>query len=617
MPTTTDKTPETTPATASQRRPTAPAARGGAREDLRESVRGMGYEEGARRLSPGAGPAGATGSESTPAPANPNAPSAPAEEGPILSPQAYEAALGRLLGGKLYEVVVGQTSADKMAGHAKKVVDAIVKAGGGLAKDDATLDDAGRKAVTDALQNELGPALKAEAEAYLASEEGRKLAAGIQGWTTEPPWAIVAAALLAAAGAVAANVEVPRLGAEKSVTLGQGEGAAKITAGAGVRLGRIRELTLQAIDARIALEAGRFTAEAKVEHKKDGGTTGEVSAKYGTDAASVSTVAKLDRQGVVSASAGAKIKTEHGEAALSAGKERDKPGAVDATVAWGDGQERKLAGAARVDQAGGWAVNLSQEITKDAWTRSDSYALSDKGGTSTTSSRTGDDRNYLLGGVTTTGAGQSGFMEGRHTEGNLSAGGRVEGGGVEGPLAKGDVKWDTRDLTATLNARFGRGQDAVGGDVQKRLGNYTLGASAEYGLIDRKFLSVGARFGYSDPEKFEAFLLEYKRSHAGDVTMDEFKVTVEHTLGQYLLRAENQTTLKDGRLSSGTGSLMAARPLNEDWKVIGGLSAGYGPDKSVGVRPEVGVQYKNIAVTVGYDLNNKATGIRLTIPFGR
>lgn len=588
-------TPETTPARepASTTRVDAQSEASPARSGLRESVRGMGFQEGSRTLSPGRSPA-----------APPSVPEASRSEvasaaegaaaGPKPSPQAYEQALGRMLGGALFDAVVKQTSPESLSRYAGSVVAALMKAGEGLAKDDASLDEAGRKAVIEALKEQIGPALKAEAEAYLAGEEGRSLAAALQSYGVQHPWQVVAAAILAAAGAVAANVEVPRIGAETSGTLGRGKDAPKWTAGAGVRLGKVRDLTLQAIDAQIALEAGRFRGEVRVDHRKDQGTTAQVSGTYGTDDASVTTQARLDREGLLSASAGARIRTDHGEATLGVSKERGHAGAVDATVQWADGSERVLKGAAKVEAGGAWSVRLSQEITKEAWQRIDATEMTSQGVRSST--------------------------EVRYQQGPLAVGGRIEnGGGPGGGAASGNVTWRTEDLTAALKAELGAGGKAtVSGDVDAQVSDrWSVGGSARYDLASDRLLAVGLRFGFRDPKEFEAFLVEWRRENAADVPIDRFRVAVEHTLGAWMVRAENQATWKDGRFSEGVGSIQTARALDQNWKVIAGVSAGYGPDKTQGIRPEIGLQYKNIPVTVGYDLNQKAVGIRLTIPFGR
>lgn len=621
MATTREPKPANQSAAVRSRPPSSGGGRSGGREDLRQSVRSLGYEDGARTLSPqgaGSGAPRPSGATQTAEPMAPQADSAvpQQDEAKGLSPEAYQEALGRLLGGRLFDLVSKETSPDQMNSHAKKVVDALVKSAGGLADKDAGQDEAARAAVKKALEETLGPALKAEAEAYLNTEQGRSLEAKLQGYVTGHPWQVVAAAVLAAAGAVAANVQIPRLRSGRTFDLGKGEGAAKLTVGAGVRLGRIRDIALEAIDARIALEAGRFKAEAKAERDKEGDVKGTVSAGVGDERRQVSTTAVLDKDGLLSAKVGGTIKTDHGEASLSAGTERGKGGTADAVVKWA-GDQRTLTGAAHVESGGGWNLRLSEEIQKGLWSQSDTIGASDKGVESAKKVRYGDDRNFLAAGIKNQGGTETFEASGRRTMGDLSVGGKVAGG-ADGLAGEADAKYSARDLTATLNARFGRDTAVVGGSVDRQLTRtLSAGADVQYGIIDRKFLDVGVRFGYRDPEKFEAFLLEYRRSHAGDVPIEQFKATVETTLGQYMVRAQSDNTLKDGRFSAGVGSLQVAKPLDKDWALIGGVSAGYGPERTQGVRPEIGVQYKNIPVTVGYDINNKAFGVRLTIPFGR
>lgn len=561
------------------------------RGGLREAVRGMGFQEGSRALSPGRPQTPDPPSKAPPSQTG-DSPGARPKQEASPSPQAYEQALGRVLGGRIFEIVMKQTSPEALARHARSIVDALMKAGEDLAQQDGSLDEAGRTAVIEALKERMGPALKAEAESFLATEEGRSLAAALQSCAASHPWEIVAAAILAAAGAVAANVAVPRIGGQVSGTLGHGEDSPRWTAAAGARLGKVRDLAIEAIDTRIGLEAGRFRGDVQVDHRKDQGTTTRISAGYGDDRAAVTTEARLDRDGLLSASAGAKIRTDHGEATLGVSKGRNGPGTVDATVQFSDGSEQVLRGAAKIEAGGAWSARLSQEITRDAWKRIDALELSPGGMSSSTEVR------------------------GRH--GPLEVGGRIESGAGSAATLSADAAYRTEDLSAALKARLGGADARVSGEMEGRVqGRWTVGGSAEYGLVDGRLLSVGLRFGFRDPREFEAFLVEWRRENASDVPLDRFRVAVEHTLGSFLVRAENQATWKDGRFSSAVGSIQAARALDPNWKAIAGVSAGYGPDKTQGIRPEIGLQYRNIPVTVGYDLNQKAVGIRLTIPFGR
>lgn len=570
MPTVSDKTTEALVPPQQNRR--AVDAQGSPRDRVRQSLRGVGYEEGARALSPrGEG-------EPTEAPTS----SAEAQRREAQR-QSYEALLGRLLGGKLFEIVVNHTTPDALQKYAENAVDALIKAAGDLVGSVEALDAESRNAA-GALVEVLGQILREQAQAYLASEEGQELANKVSNYVAEHPGEVIAAVLLAAAGAVAVNVPLPEIAAKTTLAKG-------IEAEVQAKLGRVRDLALESISARVQFEAGRFRAEARADHKEGQGTTGTVAASYGDETAMVSTTATLDKDGLLSARIGARGRAGQTSGAAGLSWQRDAGANADASVEVQDGNER-YSGSARYEfDKGLLNIRLSREVTQGFFSRTN--ALMIEGGNVSTEQTARYEKDGQSIGVT------------RQT-------------GPTGEQAALTARFSRRDLTVALNAAFGPSGSTASASVEGHPKEGMLyRADATYSLSDARLLNYGVSFGFQNPKEFEGFLLEYRRNNAPEIPEDRFRATVEFTIQQMMFRLQDETVLRGGRLSSGTASAHAAYPIGQNLALVGGATYGYGPDRTVGVMPQVGVQIRDIPVLVGYDTNSKAWSLRLTIPFGR
>lgn len=562
----------------------------GSRSRIRESVRTMGYEEGAKALS------------------------TQPDDQKEARLRNYEEALGDFLGGHLFELVSENVSPDEVMGYASDAVDQLVEMVGDAYRD----VNPGEKGDEDAkaLEEEWGRVLEQYVMRYGKSESGRKVSARVGEYLETHPRTVLTAILLAAASAVAANVRLPAIRKKVQITDG-------LQAHVEAKLGRIRDITLETIKARLEYEEGKFKAKLTGEHDAKTETTrGTVEVSQGDDhsRATASAEAVVDEKGLLSTSAA--IGGHRGKLKGSVGytEHRDKGESMDAQVSYGD-KTRRISGGARYDAAnGGLKLQLSDEIHKDLLTyrRSLEYDESKGDFTTRTSQRHGTERNFLQASTEQSrdvskvgiaaGFGKGALdLSGSHTEDTS--------GMSESRLG---AKYSTRDLTVALDASFGAQGDHLSASANRRREDgLTYGADVKFSLDDSRVLGYGARFGFRDPEEFKGFLLEYRHDATPDLPEDQFKATVEHTVDQLMLRGTGKTTLRDGRFSLGELGVHAAYPLNDDMKVIGGVTQGFGPDRDVGTRPEVGLQVGRIPVMVGYDTNSKAWSLRLTIPFGR
>ncbi len=573
MPTVADKTTDTT--TSSGPGHKAGEAMPSSRGRMRQSLRGVGYEEGTRALSPrGEGEPGVE----TPKP------EATEDERKAAQRQSYEALLGQMLGGKLFELITKHTSPDRIMTYASKAVDALIKAAGDQVGKVEGLDAESRDAA-GALIEVLGQVLDEQAEAYLGSEEGQDLAKKVSNYVAGHPGQVVAAILLAAAAAVAANVTLPEVAAKTSLARG-------LDAEVQAKLGKVRDIALESISARVRYESGRFKAEAGVAHEGGQGTTGTVGASYGDETAEVSTRATIDKDGLLSAQVGARGRTDRASGSAGVAWNRDKGASADAKIEYGDKQDR-IAGAASYEfDKGLLNVRLSRDVTDGFFSRSNTLTI------------------------------EGGKVSSEQTDRYAKDGKSLEMTRKTGPA--GDettsltTRYSARDLTVALNAAFGSSGSTASASIEGHpKEGMVYKADATYGLSDSRLLNYGASFGFQDPKKFEGFLLEYRRNNAPQVPEDQFRATAEFTIQQMMFRVQDETVLQGGRLSSGTASAHAAYPLGKDLALIGGVTHGYGPDRTVGTMPQVGLQIRDIPVLVGYDTNSKAWTLRLTIPFGR
>ena len=182
----------------------------------------------------------------------------------------YEATLGKWLGSKLYKAVADQLTLDKLASYAESGVGAALGPLGDYIKEaDGDVDPA----VVDKAMKALEGALGKEANKFVQAH-GKGLQKALQGFVDANPWLIVLLGLLAAAGAVAANMKIPDLSAKLKITDG-------LTAQVSARLGKLRDISLEKIEAKLQLNAGKLKATAAIAWEDEKGMSGELGMRYG------------------------------------------------------------------------------------------------------------------------------------------------------------------------------------------------------------------------------------------------------------------------------------------------------------------------------------------------
>lgn len=494
------------------------------------------------------------------------------------SQKSYEDLLGSWLGGKLYELVAKELSADKLLKYGDQGLDAAVKAGAGLIDPVEGFSGMDEKSEADAVKK-FATALAGwgaeKAEEWLKSDDGKAFRTKISQWFEGHPGAVVAIALLAAAGAVAANVSLPEL--KKKFNLGKG-----FSAEAGVELNKIRDIVLKGASVGLSykhkdVSAGLTYKYAKGEGEKADAHT--IGAQVKKGAASLNGTATvqgdrfvLDTKGAYTAdgySLAAGLKHTH------ATEGNTTVGTVTAKV--GD-KDHNVSGNAAYDfSAGTLSFGLSQFHNMGDYDLRSGYTSDPKKGTTTTL-------------------------------------------GTDIRLQK--------DFKLSLDyAMAEQGADTLAASATKTWGadkEWSAALSGKFNLTDGELETVSTRFGFRDKDEFSTFMVGYARTYKDRVPSDKFSLMMETSIKGLMLRGTNTTSLTGGRLTENVTQVHAAHAVTKDLTLFGGGKFGVQQqgapglnDNNRGAWIEAGVQFKKVPFVVSFRPEDQAVSFGLVIPFGR
>lgn len=586
--------------------PQTPVLDGGAQDTQRQLLRGSTYGEAAAALKPKA----TDGAPATPEEAQKE------KERQAAALQSYQAALGSFLGTKLYEVIHKEVTPEKLLGYGNDALDGLFKAAGDQAGSLATKGglDKDESAAVTALAGVLGQIANEKAQAFLKTPEGQMVLVAIRDYVEGHPWQVIAAIVVAAAGAVAANVDIPTL--KQKIKIADG-----LTGDVTAKLGKIRDISLQAIQVGLSYEVGKLALRGEVAHSEKDGTKGTLTAAYGDDKQKIRAMGTLDDKGNLGVGLGYSLVRDKLELDLDSQYAKDAGIGGTAKLHWQDGD--KSADANATYQDGNLSLGLTTEMKDQLLTY---YSRSNATFGENSQSSIGSGVRYanegtkgdisldqrLDTGLTTLAA------SGELTRGAFTTRGAFSqgfGDGGQTSLSAG-VKYSKDDLTAELDLALKGGDWTAKTSVAKDWGRLEAGANSEIRLNDGRLLSLGAHIGFNDPDHFRSFLLDYKRTNAADVPTDVFNARVDAKLGEIWARVQNTTTLKGGSLDSSTTSAHAAYFLKPDLALIGGGQYTMGPNPRDRALIQAGVQIRDVPVLVGFNPETKGWTIGLTIPFG-
>lgn len=171
----------------------------------------------------------------------------------------YQATLGKRLGGPLYGALRDSISLDTVGGYADSIVAAGVRAAAGqLSLLDPDIDDKVIGAFGDAMV-----ASTSGAGSKLVRAEGRRMVAVMEGFIDANPEIIAGITVLAATGAILADMDIPTLHQRFGIT-------EELNLDVSARLGSIRNIALEKVEARLSYETGRLKVVMAVETGQDG-----------------------------------------------------------------------------------------------------------------------------------------------------------------------------------------------------------------------------------------------------------------------------------------------------------------------------------------------------------
>jgi hypothetical protein len=190
---------------------------------------------------------------------------APADAGTASGLANYEATMGKWLGSKLYKAVADQITLAKLAGYANSGIGAAFGPLGDYIKGNASdVDPAQVDKAMAAMESYFGK----QAESFVKAN-GAGFQKALQGFVDASPVLITILGMLAAAGCVAANMKIPELKAKVGIADG-------LEAHIAVKLGKLRDISLQKIEAKLTYKAANIDASFSVAYEDE-----EMSARLG------------------------------------------------------------------------------------------------------------------------------------------------------------------------------------------------------------------------------------------------------------------------------------------------------------------------------------------------
>lgn len=504
----------------------------------------------------------------------------------------YEAALGEFLGGELYKAIAPSLSYDKLSGVAKKGVDgaldALVKQFGSL--ENVTADPKALDVLGNLLKDSLDPLV----DEWL-KKHGPGLSENLTEWVGAHPRTIVLTALLAAAGAIIANVGIPTL--KQKFSLGKG-----LSAEVEAKLGKIREISLQSVRAKLQYESGPLLAAVSAGHD-DKGTTGEVHAAYKGEGKSVTADAVYDGDGLKFAGLNGVIDTGAGQVSGGVNSKRGESTIAGVKLAKTNGKMTDT-------------KDFQYNATTGVFSLGLGSIYSDGGLTVDKQSRMGSDGSSSIS-QSVAAQGTSGGVTSGAYAGVSHESAKTPFGMSETDKLTFGMNYSKEDFTARLDAAFAsNGTSSLAGSLKKMDGEHSYGADFLAKAGNDKLWEVGGFYGFKSKEEFRSYVLDYR--YKSDIDQSKFGLLVEQEVKGTYLRWQSAVTWGGANTSKLDTSLQAARYINDDTALIAG--ARYQKDFGTGqnsVNPQLGVQYKGIPVVAEYNTQTKGVMLSITIPFGR
>jgi hypothetical protein len=535
-----------------------------------------------------------TGSVSQAAPSNTAvAESVRTPEGTAAGLANYQAALGQWLGGELYGAVAEHLTMESMSGYANK---ALLGAFGAVSGSLENLDPANNKADLEKFSAAFKSEFGTVAGEWLA-ENGSGFSASLADWVDANPELIVAAALLAAAGAYLANADAPEL--SHAFKLGG------YTAELGAKIGKLRELSLEQVSLELSHATAPLVAAIKVSPGGDQTKT-EFSGTLGDSERNISTSGEFIGQDLAVLNVAGLLKT--GDTTAKAGyKANNKPGAESSTL--NVNFETENGGITRVRGAE-YDTNTEVLTLRDVLREVD-------GSNSTSFERTSSSDGSQSEKVSLArdlGGGLSGTLALSEAAKQMGLGSSYELSTEQ--RASFGLKYDSTDLDAAMKMSLASsGNSAASGSVDyKNSTGWEMGGDAKVTFGNRDSLEAGAYFGFRNPDEFQTYMAKYRFKDDVSQTHD-LDLMVEERFGPVYARVQQQVSLG---LTGNSWSTTAqgAYFVSDNVALIGGAQYKKSSNGQESFAPQIGAQINGVPLVVTHDFETKTTTVGLTFRFG-
>lgn len=558
--------------------------------------------------------------------------------------KSWEAVLGKVLGGKAFELIRENMSFSDVQGYAKQGTALLADLSPFSKGETLTAKDA---EALNALAKAFGPELQKLADKWIMGEGGKKVSTALSQWVEENPKAVTAIAaglgalaIGAAVVAVIADADPPEI--KKMFKLGKG-----FEAGGKLDMESIKNFAVKSAELSMKYSAGGFSASLTGGTKadKDGEHTQSAKLEAGYKAGGHEVKGDASWDGEKGASGGASVKGKGGPdkfqgdylASIRVNEEgetvvtfnggvktviADLPVSVRAGLQKSSGEDDKTSIEAEMilgEKGNQQTVKGTFDPDTGAFTLNFGRTAAD--GAATIKQTIGQDAD---GNVTTTdavkykGADGVGFEASQTRDGD----GNQTGGKVGLDFTTGNFK---NSLDLKMKESISELSLGTAGKVGVGTGDLTLGANTTLDFDANRLKTLGLNLGWQDPNAFRSATLKYKLDwqKANGNYAHEFESVFEHSVGKWSGRFSGGLQLQGSDVTKANADLLMGRDLNARWKVIGGASGGtqmMGGQRQNKAGARLGVQFDNIAVTVGaeHTFGGKTVPqFRLEIPLGK
>jgi hypothetical protein len=497
----------------------------------------------------------------------------------------YQTALGKALGPKLYELIAPLLSFEKMSSYASKAIEGI--ANSSIDWVNSSLSDGQlSKEQEDTLSSDFQEQATKFAKEYLESEDGKAVLNKIQEFIGENPYVVVGVGILAALGAILADMDIPEI--KQKFKLGE-----NFTLKGGADIGSLRNIALKSVSLSLEYQTENIESSLTVSHSKENNTLGgsykasssdghtyglDLESDLSTDGLSKLTGSTGYTTSDEKSSTSIQLKSDllSGDSSLNYEKERQVSDTLKTSFGLGYSNDGFTGSNSTTFGTEKRQIKTDLEISEEglkAYNLSGLYQLNDK--TSVSGSLGGNSEHDA----------HNIYLQVKTKSGEITHTGQIKYSGSKNTLT-GLYSGNSERLKYGLMLEG----DMEGNQLSK------VGGNANYSTEGSDYYSAS----------FQSDLLN--NSHSLDLSAQKRSSDLS------IRGTQGFDYDQDSGFSSRT-EVLGAYHMNNDLALIGGAQYDYSYQEGGNILPKIGVQYKNIPTIITFDPKNKSVSIGLTLRF--